>query len=162
MKTFKVQDLMISVVPSRVGAGGVGMPGPDATLDDFPPTITPVISVAKYSPRFRLFDQFEGRIELLNSELLNEIALDVGKMAIAGAIKGTAYCTIDMPTCARNQWLSPVASLAESLRFEDYIEAQVIMDTASELISEVAHKRLNEAREHAGDLIPKFEELRGG
>ena len=157
MKAFMVKDLMINVIPQEIGSSGVAYPGPDDDITDFPPTITPVIAVARFSPRFHVITQVaEGSIERLSPEILDNVALEAGKAAVAGAFIGTAQCTIDMPTCEANQIISPVAS-HNALRFEDLAIAKGLLVEAVERITALEKSRLRLASAQAEELIPRLE-----
>ena len=155
MKAFKVKDLMINVIPQRLGSGGAGMPGPDDDITDFPPTITPVIMVAKFSPQFRIVSELAVKFDQLDPEVVETVAQEAGRFAAAGMLVG--LCTEDMPTCRANQIISPVASLGDGLRFQDLVEAKVLLNEAVVRISELENSRLNMARQQADKLIPKLE-----
>lgn len=165
MKAFRVKDLMINVVPQAIGKGGVGHPGPDDDIDDFPPTITPIIMVAKFSPRIRVIDQFAGKVEQLDLHILDTLALDAGRAAVAGMFVGTALCTEDMPTCRANPRISPVASMTDGLRFEDLVQVKDLLNQALERINRLEESRLALGRRNARGLVPMLEsaaaELRG-
>jgi hypothetical protein len=112
---FRVSDLTSKrITPPRggLGAGSVGYLGPDQDPDDFTP-ITPWVMLGK---AYNLLD-FIDKADVANLDMavLDRAALDVGRNIVAGKFfPGTALCTEDMPTCARNERISPFASLGES------------------------------------------------
>jgi hypothetical protein len=160
MRAFKVKDLMINVVPQKAsGGGGTSLPGPDSDITDFPPTITPVIMVAKETYRLRVLDKI--KIEQLDVAVLENLAVQVGRAAVAGMF----LCTEEMATCQANERISPFASMAESLRFDDLITVRGLLDETMSQISMLEKSRLEEARGQAAELIPMLEgalsELKG-
>ena len=114
---FRLRDLATKSIDMKaVGrTGSVGLVGPDGDIDDFPTPITPYISIAKYRAKLDYIDHFKGRIEELDLNILDQTALDVGRAVVGAKFVGTALCSADMPTCARNARISPVASFGESL-----------------------------------------------
>jgi hypothetical protein len=113
---FRIADLTskkIAAPKQGSGIGSVGYLGPDQDPDDFSP-ISPWVMVGKIIKQLDFLDKID--IDKVNTEMLDEIALDVGRNVVAGKFfPGTALCSENMPTCARNERISPVASLAESI-----------------------------------------------
>ncbi len=114
---FKLRDLASkSINMKEVGrTGSVGLVGPDGDIDDFPTPITPYIAVAKYRAKIDYLDHFKGRVDELQLEALDNTALDIGRAVVGAKFTGTALCSVDMPTCAQNARISPVASFGDSL-----------------------------------------------
>ena len=117
MKVFKIRDLTTKVVAAKsVGkTGSVGLLGPDQDPDDFTP-ITPWVMLGKHLAQVDYIDRLGDKIEKIDVETLDNVALNVGRAVVAGKFfPGTALCSIDMPTCARNERISPVASMVDTV-----------------------------------------------
>jgi hypothetical protein len=117
---FRLRDLATKTVSvkSAGGIGSTGLLGPDQDPDDFTP-ITPVVMVVKYQAQLNYLDGFRNRIEDIELETLDRTALEIGRAVVGSKFVGTALCAVDMPTCAQNQRISPVASFAETVTSVD-------------------------------------------
>lgn len=116
VNVFKLADLTSKRLQGRqagLGLGSVGYLGPDQDPDDFTP-ISPWVMVGKVVGQLEFLDQVD--VAKLDVAVLDRVALDIGRYVVAGKFfPGTALCTQDMPTCARNERISPVASLADTV-----------------------------------------------
>jgi len=137
MKAFKIRDLATKAV-ANVGAGafsGVGLIGPDQDPDDFPPGILPYIMLSKVQSQLDSLREFAGREAEIDIEMLDRVALDIGRRIVASQFAlGTQLCTIDMPTCAANPRISPVASLANEITNFDVAFARANLERQLEHI----------------------------
>ncbi|WP_223426651.1 hypothetical protein [Tateyamaria pelophila] len=115
-KVFRLRDLATKTVTAKAGGGigSVGLLGPDQDPDDFTP-ITPVVMVIKHKAQLDYIDGFKNRVEDIELETLDRTATEIGRAVVGSKFVGTALCTADMPTCAQNQRISPVASFAETV-----------------------------------------------
>ena len=135
MATFKVKDLMINVIPERTSAGGgTFLPGPDSDTSEFPPTITPVIMIARDSYKLEFLNKFKGNVDQLNPQLIDKVADKMGQLAMGGAI--TALCTQDMPTCD-GRLISPVAMEPGRLTLQDLVSVKGLLKDAIHSIDQV-------------------------
>jgi len=117
---FKLRDLATKkvAVKDAGGIGKVGLLGPDQDPDDFTP-LTPYIMVSKHRGRLDFLDTFKGRVKDIELDTLEATAAELGRAIVGSKFVGTALCTQDMPTCAQNQRISPVASFSETLSSAD-------------------------------------------
>ena len=115
------------------GIGSVGLLGPDQDPDDFSP-ITPVIMTTKVKARLEFLDAFKGRADELELATLDDVALEVGRAIVSSRFIDTALCSEDMPTCAVNQRISPVASIAETVTSADLAVARAELESALKVI----------------------------
>lgn len=117
---FRLRDLATKKINIKKagGIGKVGLLGPDQDPDDFTP-LTPVIMVVKHKAQLDFIDGFKNRIEDLELATLDRTAKEIGRAIVGSKFVSTALCTADMPTCALNQRISPVASFAETLTSAD-------------------------------------------
>lgn len=117
---FKLRDLATKKVTVKQagGIGKVGLIGPDQDPDDFSP-LTPYIMVSKHKWRLDFLDSFRGRTKEIELDTLEAAATELGKAVVGSKFLDTALCAQDMPTCAQNQRISPVASFAETLSSAD-------------------------------------------
>lgn len=164
LKQFKIKDLMINVIPEKwtVGGGGGGASlcsMDQASVDHTPITPhTPVILVARYTPRMNVLDSFADQIDNLEAEQLEHIALDMGRAAVAGKLmRGTALCTQEMATCANNERISPWASDGAFLDASDLADLKIQLRDAVMQIEKVEEAFEQRTREHARDLAPRLE-----
>jgi hypothetical protein len=161
MKAFRVKDLMVNLIPRRGGGGGTGMPGPDDDINTFPPTITPIISVAVFSPKVRYLVNFAGKLDELEPQYLERVVMDLGQAAFAGLLAGNNNFQCAEPEatvrlCQRNPVLSRVAH-SDALRFDDLVEMKPILRDALDRITEIEKGRLIEAQRNAGEIVPKLQ-----
>jgi hypothetical protein len=116
LSVFKLADLTSKRLPelaAGLGVGSVAYPGPDQDPDDFTP-ISPWVMVGKVISRLDFLDVVD--VGKLDVAVLDQVAIAIGRHVVAGKFfPGTALCTQDMPTCARNERISPVASLADTV-----------------------------------------------
>ncbi len=165
MNTFKFKDLMINVIPERfAGGGGHSLCSMDQASADHTPITpwTPVILVARHTPRFEVLGKVVETADREALELTERLATEVGRAAVGGAVH--ALCTQEQATCEANPWISPVASRA-GLRFSDLVELKLHLREAVEAIETVEHKLERKTRRQARELVPKLkaavEELGG-
>jgi len=117
MKVFKIRDLATKAVAasSAGGFGSVGLLGPDQDPDDFTP-ISPYVMLTKALGQMDFIDRLGDRIEKVEVETLNKVAQNVGSAVLASKFfPGSALCAIDMPTCVRNERISPFASMVDTV-----------------------------------------------
>lgn len=117
MKVFKIRDLATKAIPAKSagGFGSVGLLGPDQDPEDFSP-ITPYVMLDKARGQMDFIDRLGDRVEKIEVETLNKVAQNVGSAVLAAKFfPGTALCAIDMPTCARNERISPFASMVDTV-----------------------------------------------
>lgn len=116
-EVFRITDLTAKRIKAPRGGSRVGYLGPDQDPEDFP-RISPWVMLTKTAHQLEFLDRVD--VESLDIEFVDRIALNVGRSVIAGKFfPGTALCSVDMPTCVRNQRISPVASLAHSITNAD-------------------------------------------
>lgn len=130
MKVFRIRDLTTKAISAKAagGIGSVGLLGPDQDPDDFSP-ISPYVMVSKFKSQLEFLDRLGDRITKIDTEVLDKVALDIGRAVVASKFfPGTALCSIDMPTCARNERISPVASLADTVTNLDVAVMQAEME----------------------------------
>lgn len=134
-KIFRLRDLATKEVSVQAagGIGSVGLLGPDQDPDDFTP-ITPVVMVVKYKAQLNYIDGFRNRVEDLDLETLDRTATEIGRAVVGSKFVGTALCSADMPTCAQNQRISPVASFAETVTSADLAVMRSELQQALKLI----------------------------
>lgn len=135
---FRLRDLATKTVTARAagGIGSVGLLGPDQDPDDFTP-ITPVVMVVKYKSQLDYLDGFKNRVEDIELETLDRTATEIGRAIVGSKFVGTALCSIDMPTCAQNQRISPVASFAETVTSVDLAVMRSELESALKLIDKL-------------------------
>lgn len=107
---FKLRDLASKKISLKKagGIGKLGKLGPDQDPDDWTP-LSPYIMVSKHKSRLDFLDNFKGRVDDLRLKTVDAAAKDLGRAVVGGQI-GLALCAPDMPTCAQNQRISPLAS----------------------------------------------------
>ena len=132
---FRLRDLATKAtsVKAAGGIGKVGLLGPDQDPDDFTP-ITPVIMVVKHQAQLEYIDSFRNRVEDLELETLDRTAAEIGRAVVGSKFIGTALCTADMPTCAQNQRISPVASFADTVTSADLAVMRTELERALKVI----------------------------
>lgn len=132
---FRLRDLATKEVTVKAagGIGSVGLLGPDQDPDDFTP-ITPVVMLVKYKAQLDYIDGFQNRIEDLELETLDRTANEIGRAVVGSKFVGTALCAADMPTCAQNQRISPVASFAETVTSADLAVMRSELENALKLV----------------------------
>lgn len=135
---FRLRDLATKTVSAKAagGIGSVGLLGPDQDPDDFTP-ITPVVMVVKYKSQLDYLDGFKNRVEDIELETLDRTATEIGRAIVGSKFVGTALCSVDMPTCAQNQRISPVASFAETVTSVDLAVMRSELESALKLIDKL-------------------------
>lgn len=135
---FRLRDLATKKVSVKAagGIGKVGLLGPDQDPDDFTP-LTPVIMVVKHRAQLDFIDGFKNRVEDLELETLDRTANEIGRAIVGSKFVGTALCSIDMPTCAQNQRISPVASFAETVTSADLAIMRSELESALKVLDRI-------------------------
>lgn len=117
MKVFKIRDLATKAISAKSagGFGTVGLLGPDQDPDDFP-TITPYVMLDKSIGQLDFINRLGDKIQNLDVETLDKAALNIGRAVLSSKFfPGAALCAVDMPTCARNERISPFASMIDTM-----------------------------------------------
>jgi hypothetical protein len=156
-RAFRVKDLMINVMPGRLGGGGTGYPTDDG-WGTIPTPITPVVMTAILSRQVQRLERLTAQVEQIDIQVLDRVAMDIG-----WAVMGSAFrCTEDSPTCRANVRISPTAIINPNsvLRYEDLGEAREMLELALTKIAEVDDARLAQARKDCDELLPKLDAVK--
>ncbi|HHI94747.1 MAG TPA: hypothetical protein ENK04_14795 [Gammaproteobacteria bacterium] len=155
MRTYKVKDLMVNLMPLKTGGGSVAYPGPDSDTSEFPTPLTPVIAVARDVYKLQFLDSYKGEINRLEPAQLERVATDIGRAAVGGGL--LALCSQDMATCEANENISPFASSIGGFQLDDLVYVKGLLNEAVARIEGVEAVAARRAKTDAQELIPMFE-----
>lgn len=176
MKAFRVKDLMINVIPTRLGGGGAGMSGPDDDVTDLN-YLAPYMILPKY---YAIIGELVEKRALLNKEVFDVAARELGREIVGRIAAG--YCTEDMPTCRDlDGWVSRTAvvgaassctedmptcnnnirfSMIASMPSLDFEHLAIVKELLSGLVADITkleNNRLDLARQEKDKWSPKVE-----